>query len=114
MEKIVADRQLSSNERELNRLRNEEREEFVKEELDFRRKKRQDDISFAHNALDTPNITNHTEWEVMKEKNQFAGRGNIFEGTESILKNDPNLLKTNHKLLKTNHKLLKGGNMFKI
>lgn len=107
MEKLVQDRQLSSNERELNQLRNEKREEQIKEELDFRRKERQQDIDFGHNPLDAENIVNKTQWEVLKEKNQFAGRGNIFQGQESVLKNDP-------KLLQTNQKLLKGGNMFKI
>jgi len=107
MEKIIADRQLSSNERELNRLRNEEREEFVKEELDFRRKQRDNDIKFGHNPLDTPNITNHVDWEVLKEKNMFANNNNVLEGHGSVLKNNKNLLKQNKKLLQ-------GGNMFKI
>lgn len=107
MERIAHERQLSPNERELNRLRTEDREEMIKEELDFARKKRDDDIARGHNPLDVKNITSHTEWEVLKEKNLFANRGNILQGTESIMKNDPNLLKTNHKLLK-------GGNMLKI
>jgi hypothetical protein len=114
MQKIVEDRQLSSNERELNKLRNEEREEFIKEELEMARKRRDDDIRFNHNPLDVKNITAHTEWEILREKNQFAQRGNIFQGTESIIKNNPNLLKTNQKLLQTNQKLLKGGSIFKV
>jgi len=107
IERIVADRQLSSNERELNQLRNEKREEAIKEELDFRRKERDEDIRFGHNPLDVKNITNHVEWEVMKEPNQFSKKSNMFENNASVLQNNP-------ELLKTNHKLLKGGNMFKI
>lgn len=107
LEKIAHERQLSPNERELLKLRNEDREEAIKEELEFARKERTDDIARGHNPLDVKNITAHTEWEILKEKNQFAQKGSIFNGAESIMKNNPNLLKTNHKLLK-------GGNMFKI
>lgn len=114
MERIAQERQLSPNERELLRIRNEDREESIKNELEFARKKREFDINHGHNPLDVKNITAHSEWELLKEKNQFAQKGNIFQGTESIMKNNPNLLKTNHKLLQTNHKLLKGGSMFKI
>ena len=105
--RLLEERSLSSNERELNQLRNEEREEHVKEELDFRRKQRDDDIRFGHNPLDTPNITSHVEWEVLKERNMFQNNNNMFEGQKSVLKNNKNLMKTNKKLLK-------GGNLFKI
>jgi len=106
MERIANERQLSPNERELKRLRNEEREEMVKEELDFRRKKKDDDIKFGHNPLDAKNIMK-AEWEVLKEKSQFSGKSDTFNKQESIMKNNPNLLRTNKKLLK-------GGNIFKI
>ena len=107
MQKIVEDRQLSSNERELNQLRDEKREEAIKEELDFRRKERQRDIDFGHQPLDAENIVTKTEWEVLKEPNQFSKKSDMFSNKDSIMRNNPNLLKTNHKLLK-------GGNMFKI
>ena len=107
MERIVEERQLSSNEREMNQLDNENREERIKERLQQLRKIKDQDIKFGHNPLDTKNITNHTEWEVMKERNMFKNNSNMFEGQQSVLRN-------NKKLLHTNKKLLKGGNMFKI
>ena len=113
MEKLVMDRQKSSNQRELERYMEEDNQASIKEHLEYARKKRDEDIKFGHNPLDAKNIMK-SEWEVMKEKNQFAGRGNIFVGQESVLKNDRNVLRTNKKLLKSNDKLMKGGNMFKI
>lgn len=104
---IAEDRMKSSNERELERFQKEEREENIKEALDYQRKKRENDIRFNHNALDTPNITNHTEWDVLKEPNQFTNNGNMFVGQKSVLKND-------NKLLKSNKKMYSGGNLFKI
>lgn len=114
MEKIVADRQLSSDERELNRFEHEEREEMIKEKLEFMRERRRDDIAFGHQPLDTPNVTNNTEWEVLKEPNLFSKKSNMLSNEHSIMKNDPNLLKDNGDLFKNNPKLLKGGNIFKI
>ena len=105
--KIVQERQMSANERELNRYREEDREEEIKEALEYARKKRDYDIRFNHNPLDAKNITNHTDWEVLKEKNQFKNNGCMFS-------NQPSVLKNNNKLLRTNKKLLKGGNMFRI
>ena len=98
IQKTLEERQKSANERELERFQKEEREEQIKEALDFYRKKRDRDIRFGHNPLDVKNITNSTEWEVMKEKNMFAKRGNMFSNQENIMKNNPNLLKNNNKL----------------
>ena len=106
-QKIVEERQLSSNERELNRFHEENREEMIKHQLEIERKRRDEDIKFAHNPLNTPNITNHTEWEVLREKNQFSDNNNIFVGQKSVLKSNKNLMKNNSKLFK-------GGNLFKI
>jgi hypothetical protein len=69
----------------------EEREEQIKHRLDFERRKRRDDIAFNHNALDAPNITNHVDWEVLKEPNMFKGNKNIFSKNEMIHKNNPHL-----------------------
>lgn len=107
LSKIAQDRQKSSNERELERYLDEDREEMIKSRLEVARKKRDNDIRFNHNPLDTPNITNHTQWEVLKEKNQFSNNNNMFIGQESVLKNNKNLMKNNKKLMR-------GGNMFKI
>ena len=113
VQRIAEERQLSPNERELNRIRNEFREESIKQSLEEARKARQDDIDFGHNPLDAENIITKKAWEVLKEKNQFAQKGNIFDSKTSVLKNDNKLLRTNKNLLRNNQKLLKGGNMFK-
>lgn len=100
MQKMLEDRQMSSNERELMRFQKEEREENIKEALEYMRKKREQDIRFNHNPLDTPNITNKTDWEVMNEKNMFKGDNNrcIFAGESFIHKSNSKLLKNNKRL----------------
>ena len=105
MEKIIEDRQKSSNERELERYMDEDREEAIKEHLEFARKKRQRDIDFEHNPIDAENIITKTQWEVLKEKSQFSKKSNMFANNTSVLKNNKNLLKTNRNLLKNNKKL---------
>ncbi len=106
MQKIVEDRQKSSNERELERYQDEDREEAIKEHLEYARKKRDDEIKFGHNPIDTKNIMK-AEWAVLKEKNQFSKKSNLFDNHTSVLN-------SNKKLLNSNNKLLKGGNVFKI
>lgn len=108
-ERIVEERTKSSNERELERFQHEEREELIKEALEFQRKKRQNEISFDHNPLDVPNITNHTDWEVLKERNMFAGQKNMFVGQPSVLKGNPEMFKTNHKLMENGNVLKNNG-----
>jgi len=98
MEKKLEEIQKSSNQRELERFLKEEREEQIKETLDFYRKKRQNEINFGANPLNVKNITNHTDWEVMKEKNMFKGNKNLFSNQDNIIKDNPNLLKNNRKL----------------
>ena len=107
IQKLVEDRQKSSNERELERFEHEDREERIKEALIMMRKKRDQDIKFNHNPLDVQNITNHTDWEVLKERNQFSGRGNMFT-------NQQNIHKGNDKLLHSSNILHNQGGMFKI
>jgi len=98
IQKIVEDRTKSSNERELERFMKEERDEMIKEELDIYRKKRDRDIKFGHNPIDTPNITNHVEWEVLRERNMFTNNNNMFANNEFIHKNSPNLFVNNRRL----------------
>ena len=107
LQKLAEDRFKSSNERELERYIEEDREEQIKEHLEYARKKRDNDIRFNHNPLDAPNITSHVDWEVLKEPNQFSNNKNMFVGQQSVIK-------SNRNLLKSNKKLLKGGNLFKI
>ena len=113
MQKIVEDRTKSSNERELERYQDEDREQEIKEHLEYARKKRDEDIKFGHNPIDAKNIMK-AEWEILKEKNQFSKKSNLFTNQNSILKNNNRILNTNKRLLKSSNKLTKGGNMFKI
>ncbi len=100
LQKHFEDREKSANERELETFMKEEREEQIKEALDFHRKRREHDIAFNHNPLNIENITNHTDWEVLKERNLFKGNKNILSHSHSVLHNNPNLLKNNTRLLR--------------
>jgi uncharacterized Zn finger protein len=100
IEDLVKNMRKSANEREVERFMKEEREENIKEQLQTMRKERQNDIQFNHNPLSIPNITNHVDWEVLKERNLFAGNRNMFSSQDFIFKN-------NHKLLNNNIKLIR-------
>ncbi len=91
IEDTVNERRKSSNQRELELLMKEENEENIKVQLDHMRKKRDEDIKFGHNPLNTKNIMK-SEWEVMKEKNIFKQKGSMFSNQSSIHKNNPKLL----------------------
>lgn len=93
LQKAAQMQQLSSNERELHRFQEEDRQELIKEHLDVARKKRQHDISFNHNPLDVPNMTNHSDFEILKQKNLFKGKGNMFQGQKNTIKS-PNVVNT--------------------
>ncbi len=107
---LLHERKKSANLRELERFGREENEEMIKEALQIARKKRSDDINFNHNPIDTANIMK-AEWEVLKEKNQFSGKGNVFEGQHFIHKNNKNLLKSGN-MLNNKGNMLNQGNMF--
>ena len=96
LETMLEERKKSANQRELERYMKEEREKVIKEQLGIMRKRRRDDIAFNHNPLNVKNITNNTDWEVLKEKNLFSGRGNMFTNQKFIHKTNKNLLKSNH------------------
>jgi len=97
VQRLVMERQKSANERELERYGEEDREERIKNALAVARKERQDDINFNHNPLHAENIMK-SEWEILKEKNQFSNKNNMFVNQPFIHKNDRNLLKNNKKL----------------
>jgi len=99
VQKILEDRSKSSNEREWERFKKEDREEQIKIELNEMRKNRQRDIHFNHNPLDTPNIMK-AEWEVLKERNQFTERKSMFSDNEFIHKNNPNMFRNNMGLIR--------------
>ena len=105
---ILGERRKSANLRELESYEKEDFEASVKEKLDYMRKKRDHDIKFNHNPLDTPNITNSTQWEVLKEKNMFNKNKNMFHNQEFIHKNNPNF-HDNGNVLKNSGDLFKNG-----
>ena len=99
LERLAEERQMSANERELRRFVKEDREESIKEQLEEARKRRKRDIDFGHNPLNAPNVTNSTDWEVLKEKNLFKNKkSSLFDNDGCVLKNNKNLLKTNRRL----------------
>ncbi len=93
VEHIVEERKKSCNEREMERYMDEDRESIIKERLERMRKVRQDDIWFNHNPLDIKNITNHTDWEVLKEPNQFKAKKSMFVGQRNIFRNNKNIIR---------------------
>ena len=87
IQRILDLKEKSSNERELDRFVEEERQEQIKEALEYYRKKRQKEIDFNNNPLDIPNVVSKTEWEVLKERNQFSNsKCNILDNGNPILK----------------------------
>lgn len=99
-EEILMERRKSSNERELEKFMDEEREENIKVKLEDMRRRRKDDISFNHNPLFVKNITSKTDWEVLKEKNLFKGKGSSILNQGFIHKNSSKLLKNEKWLFK--------------
>lgn len=87
-EEIVMERKKSADERELERFYKEEREANIKQELEQMRKKRQKDIHFGHNMLNTKNVTNNTDWEILKDKQLFNSNGNMFTNQKNIFKDN--------------------------
>ncbi len=98
IEKLVHDRTKSSNQRELELFMKEENEENIKVQLDHMRKKRDEDIKFNHNPLNTKNIMK-SDWEIMKEKNMFKDKGSMFVNQPLIHQNNPKLLQNSKWLM---------------
>ena len=88
---LLEEKKMSANERELNRFMKENREEQIKTRLEEMRRARKDDIELNHNPLDTPNVTK-TGRELLKDKNLFAGKGNIFSAN-SLFRNKSYLMR---------------------
>ncbi len=84
IDKQLAEAQMSSNERELRRFQDEDREEQITEALVVARKERQHDINLNHNPLDVPNITKETDFQVLKQRNIFTGEQNILHAANVI------------------------------
>lgn len=83
-QEIVAERKKSANQRELERLHKEDQEESIKIQLEQMRKKKQKDVHFGHNPLNTKNITAKTDWDILRERNQFSTTGNMFSNQKNI------------------------------
>lgn len=98
IQEVLEERRKSANQRELERYMKEDREKEIKETLEYYRKKRDYDINYKHNPLDVPNITAKTQWNVLKEKNQFTNNGCMFVGQRNIHKSNKKLLKNNKSL----------------
>jgi len=97
IQKKVEDMKKSTNERELEMLMEEEREKAIENKLKALKKRKKDDIRFNHNPLDTKNITNSTEWEVMKERNMFKNNNNMFANEKNLFTNGRNLFTSKSK-----------------
>ena len=84
IQRILDTRELSSNERELIKFQEKEREEQIKEALEHYREREKEDIDFNHNSLNTPTILK-SEWNVLKNKNIFKGNKNITLSNENSI-----------------------------
>lgn len=71
-ERLAIQRDKNSNERELERLREEVRQKQIKKELDYRRKERQKDINKSFLLNKQKNI--------IKQKPLFSSRSTILNG----------------------------------
>ena len=99
LQEMIEERRKSANERELERFQKEYREEDIKKELEQFRKRRSHEETFLHNPLDIPNITSHSDFELLREKNMFNHKGNMFSSQKQVNKDNPRLL-NNGKVLK--------------
>lgn len=71
------ERKKSSNERELERFVEENRQKRIKAELEKFREARNKDIEFGHQILETPNMYHKEKQIIMKQKNLFNGKSNL-------------------------------------
>lgn len=99
LNEMLEDRKKSANERELERFQKEAREENIKEALNEFRKQRSQEDNFGHNILDAKNITNHSDFEILKTKNNFKSKDNMFSNPKLNLKDNPRLM-NNGKVLR--------------
>ena len=84
IQKTLETRQKNSNERELERFMEEERQEHIKQQLEMYRKKKQKELWSGGNMMKTKNIfqghksilTN--DMNILKNDDSFLGRGNMI------------------------------------
>lgn len=84
VQKIVEQKQKNSNERELERFLEEERQMMIKKELDFRRKEKSRQM-WSQNMLNSPELFDHSSTIIKTDKNvlnngsmNFMGRTNLI------------------------------------
>ena len=77
MQRVIEERQKSSNERELDRFLEEKREAQIKEELERFRKEKQEQFWHGNNILHEKNIFKGQD-NILKQKNIFTGGNNHF------------------------------------
>jgi hypothetical protein len=82
-QKKLQERQLSSNERELNSILEEERQERIKKILEMKKKKENDEMWHGKTMLDSPNIFND-QHNMLKEKSLFDKKDNLFTNKKSV------------------------------
>ncbi|MCK9429544.1 MAG: hypothetical protein M0R17_06030 [Candidatus Omnitrophica bacterium] len=92
VQKLVEERTKQSNERELEKYIEEDRQKNIKDTLELYRKKRQKDIDYGHNPLMVKNITNKSDFSILKQKNLFKHKGNMFQGQKYIHQPNKKLL----------------------
>ena len=62
-----------------------ERQKKINTLLEHYRKKERDEINFAHNPINAPNITNKSDFNILKEKKLFNKNKNMFANNKSVL-----------------------------
>lgn len=82
LQTMLEERKKSANERELERFIKEKREKQINKALEGFRKEREHEDN-SQRILNAPNITNHSDFEILKEKNMFKS-GNMFEKQRRI------------------------------
>lgn len=88
---LIETRKKPSNERELEQFIEKERQKRISELLEQYRRKERDEINFAHNPINAPNITNKSDFNLLKEKKLF-NKGNMFVHNPSVLNGSKKLL----------------------
>jgi hypothetical protein len=88
---LIETRKKPSNERELEQFMEKERQKRISELLEQYRRKERDEINFAHNPINAPNITNKSDFNLLKEKKLF-NKGNMFVHNPSVLNGSKKLL----------------------
>ena len=91
LQKILGNRQKSPNERELDRIQNEDREELITEELEKRRKVQRKDNWKGNNIFKGHKSILHEDRKalandrpILKQKNIFANQDNIFANNKNM------------------------------